>query len=56
MSPTKLDNLLMDYVSAKEKQYAGSYIESTVKPVKSWLAHNGIELKRKIKVPFLVVS
>jgi len=50
MSPTKLENLLMDYVSAKEKQYAGSYIESTVKAVKSWLAHNGIELKRKIRI------
>jgi hypothetical protein len=50
MSTTKLDNLLMDYVSAKEKEYAGSYIESTVKAVKSWLAHNGVELKRKIKI------
>jgi hypothetical protein len=50
MSSLKLDNLLMDYVSSKEKQYAGSYIESTVKAVKSWLTHNGIELKRKIKI------
>jgi hypothetical protein len=50
MSPMKLDNLLMDYVSAKEKEQAGSYIESTVKAVKSWLAHNGVELKRKIKI------
>jgi hypothetical protein len=49
-APIKLGNLLMDYVSAKEKQYAGSYVESTVKAVKSWLAHNGIELKRKIKI------
>ena len=46
----KLENLLMDYVSAKEKQYAGSYIKSTVKAVKSWLAYNGVELKRKIKI------
>jgi hypothetical protein len=49
-APTKLDNLLMDYVFAKEKQYAGSYVESTVKAVKSWLAYNGVELKRKIKI------
>jgi integrase len=50
-APTKLDNLLMDYVSAKEKEeYAGSYVESTVKAVKSWLAYNGVELKRKIKI------
>jgi hypothetical protein len=50
MTSAKLDDLLMDYVSAKEKQYAGSYIESTVKAVKSWLAHSGIELKRKVKI------
>jgi hypothetical protein len=50
MGATKLENLLMDYVSAKEKQYAGSYIKSTVKAVKSWLVHNGVELKRKIKI------
>lgn len=50
-APTKLTDLLMDYVSAKEKQqHAGSYVESTVKAVKSWLAHNGVELKRKIKI------
>jgi integrase len=50
LTATKLENLLMDYVSAKEKQYAGSYIKSTVKAVKSWLAYNGVELKRKIKI------
>lgn len=50
MGATKLENLLMDYVSAKEKQYAGSYIKSTVKAVKSWLAYNGVELKRRIKI------
>jgi hypothetical protein len=50
MTVTKLENLLMDYVSAKEKQHAGSYIKSTVKAVKSWLAYNGVELKRKIKI------
>jgi hypothetical protein len=50
MTATKLENLLMDYVSAKEKQYAGSYIKSTVKAVKSWLAYNEVELKRKIKI------
>lgn len=29
---------------------AGSYIASNVKAVKSWLAHNGIEVKRKIRI------
>ncbi len=46
----KLEDLLMDYVSSKEKKYAGSYIQSTVKVVKSWLSHNGVELKRRIKI------
>jgi hypothetical protein len=50
LTATKIENLLMDYVSAKEKQYAGSYIKSTVKAVKSWLAYNEVELKRKIKI------
>jgi hypothetical protein len=30
--------------------HAGSYTESTLKIVKSWLAHNGKEVKRKIKI------
>jgi hypothetical protein len=46
-----LYNLMLDYVSAMEKNgYAGSYIESTLKAVKSWLAHNGIVVNRKIKI------
>jgi hypothetical protein len=40
----------MDYVSSKEKKYTGSYIQSTVKVVKSWLSHNSVELKRRIKI------
>ena len=36
MQRRKLEDLLMDYVSSKEKKYAGSYIQSTVKVVKSW--------------------
>jgi len=44
-------NLLLDFVSMMEKKgHAGSYIQSTLKAVKSWLAHNRIELKGKIKV------
>ncbi len=43
--------LLLDFVSMMEKEgYAGSYIQSTIKAVKSWLAHNRIELKGKIKI------
>ena len=44
-------NLLLDFVTSMEKKgHAGSYIQSTLKAVKSWLAHNRIELKGKIKV------
>ncbi|MEM3875211.1 MAG: site-specific integrase [Candidatus Bathyarchaeia archaeon] len=46
-----LYNMLLDYVSFLEGNgCAGSYIESALKAVKSWLAHNGIEVKRKIKI------
>lgn len=50
MGPSGLEDLLMDYVSANEGRYAGGYIRNTIKVVKSWLAHNGIQLTRKIKV------
>ncbi|MBA7496334.1 hypothetical protein ES702_06933 [subsurface metagenome] len=51
LSKRDLYNLMLDYVSAMEKDdYAGSYIESTLKAVKSWLSHNGIEIRRKIKI------
>ncbi|RLI96800.1 MAG: site-specific integrase [Candidatus Aenigmatarchaeota archaeon] len=51
LSQDELYNLLLDYVSALERAgRAGSYIESALKAVKSWLAHNGIEIKRKIRI------
>jgi len=49
-SEEELHNLLLDTVSAMEERYAGSYIQSVVKAVKSWLAHNGVEVKRQIKI------
>jgi hypothetical protein len=48
--PPAIENLLMDYVSATQEKHAGSYINNTIKVIKSWLAHNRIELKRKIKI------
>ena len=51
MSEKNLRDLLMDLVSRAEKEgYAGSYIESTVKALKSWFAHNDKELRGKIKI------
>jgi hypothetical protein len=49
-SEEELYNLLLDTVSAMEESYAGSYIQSVVKAVKSWLTHNGVEIKRQIKI------
>jgi hypothetical protein len=46
----EIEDLLMDYVTSAQKKHAGSYIHNTTKIVKSWLAHNGIQLKRKIKI------
>jgi len=46
-----LYNFLMDLVTDMEREgKAGSYISSNLKAVKSWLSHNGIEFKRKIKI------
>jgi hypothetical protein len=47
----ELRDLLMDFVSSmEEKGYAGSYIESIVKAIRSWLSYNYIEIKGKIKI------
>jgi len=51
MDERKSRDLLMDFVSSMEKRgYAGSYIESIVKAVKSWLSHNYVEMKGRIKI------
>ena len=46
-----LADIMTDYVSDQERKgRAGSYVKSTLKAVKSWLAFNGIKLPRKIKI------
>ena len=51
MEQKELENLLLDLVSELEEQgKAGSYIESIIKAVKSWLSFNHRELKVKIKI------
>ena len=43
--------MLLDLVTKMQKEgSAGSYIKSNVKAVKSWLNHNEIEIKKKIKI------
>ncbi len=50
-SGKQIYDLFLDYVSSEEKRgHAGSYIQSTIKALKSWLAHNDREIKRKIKI------
>jgi len=51
MSDTRLRNMLMDFVSEAEKEgHAGSYVQSIMKALKSWLAHNHKELRGRIKI------
>jgi hypothetical protein len=50
MEEEALYNLLLDTVTSMEKKYTGSYTQSVIKAIKSWLAHNGVEVKREIKI------
>jgi hypothetical protein len=51
MSEEELYNLLLDVVTKMQNDgYAGSYTHSTVKAVKSWLIHNRIQIKGRIKI------
>lgn len=51
LSEGKLYNLMLDCVSSMEKaEHAGSYTESVLKAIRSWLSHNGKDVRRKIKI------
>ena len=51
LSDREISDLLIDFVSWSEKQgYAGSYIRSTLKAVRSCLQHNHRDIKARIKV------
>jgi hypothetical protein len=51
MSESELYNMLLDAVSKREQEgFAGTYIESTIKAVKSWLLHNRIEIRGRIRI------
>jgi hypothetical protein len=51
MNEDQLYDLLLDIVSRMEKEgRSGSYMHSQLKAVKSWLLHNRIEVRRKIKI------
>jgi len=47
----KLENLIQDHITIMEsEEKAPGYIGGIIKGVKSWLIHNEIELKRKIRI------
>jgi len=51
MKEDQLYELLLDIVSRMESEgRSGSYIQSQLKAVKSWLMHNRIEIRGKIKI------
>jgi len=51
MSESQLYDLFLDTVSKMEQEgRSGSYIHSILKAVKSWLSHNRIEVKGRIKI------
>jgi len=50
-SESELYNILLDRVSQMEKNdKLGSYIESELKSVKSWLSHSGKDVRKKIRI------
>ena len=51
LAENDLYDMMLDYVSFMEKSgKTGSYIKSALKAVRSWLSHNGKEVKRKIRI------
>ena len=52
MKPQKRDSLILSYVDKRVKEgMSGSFIESELKAVKSWLSWNSISITKKIKIP-----
>lgn len=48
---SKLEDLVEDHVTWMEEQgHSPGYVEGILKGVRSWLVHNEIELKRKVKI------
>ena len=51
LGESKIYALLLDTVTEMEKSgYAGSYINSVLKSLKSWFSFNDLDIKKKIKV------
>jgi hypothetical protein len=50
MGDDELYKLMLDAITTLEGDYSGSYILSIIKAIKSWLAHNNVEIKRILKI------
>lgn len=51
LAEKRLRDLLLDFVAEEEKKRrAGSYIQSSIKAVKSWLLHNGVKLSLPVRI------
>ena len=53
MGEDELYNFMLDSITALEPDYSGSYIVNIVKAIKSWLAHNNVEIKSSQDTPTL---
>ncbi len=52
MKPDERDSLILSYVDKRVKEgMSGSFIESELKSVRSWLSWNSISITKKIKIP-----
>ncbi len=52
MKPQKRDSLILSYIEKRVKEgMSGSFIQSELKAVRSWLSWNSISITKKIKIP-----
>jgi integrase len=52
MNQREASDFLLDVVGALDRERkSGNYIANIVRPLKSWLSWNGVEISRRIKIP-----
>ena len=50
-SPKKAEDCLLDHVTwMEEHEYSPMYVEGVIKSIKSWLAYNRIDIRRRIRI------
>jgi integrase len=51
VKPKRIHSLLLDFIDDEEQQgKAGSFIETSIKAVRSWLDFNGVQMTYKVKI------